>query len=48
MNIVKIYKVLRGLLAVSKIAMPVLEELFQKDLNKDGIIGKPKKHSTND
>jgi hypothetical protein len=42
MNVVKIYKIIRAVLAVSKIAMPVLEDLFQKDLNKDGVIGQKK------
>jgi hypothetical protein len=42
MNVVKIYKIIRAVLAVSKIAMPVLEDLFQKDLNKDGVIGSKK------
>jgi hypothetical protein len=39
MNIVKIYKIFRALLAISKTVIPVMEELFQKDLNNDGIIG---------
>jgi hypothetical protein len=40
MNVVKIYKVFRAVLAIAKTVIPVLEELFQKDLNKDGLIGK--------
>lgn len=40
MKVVKIYKVFKALLAIAKIAVPVLEELFGKDLNKDGVIGK--------
>jgi hypothetical protein len=43
MNVVKIYKIFRAILAISKTVIPVLEELFQKDLNADGIIGKKPK-----
>lgn len=39
MNIVKIYKIIRAILAISKVALPVLEDLFKKDLNRDGVIG---------
>jgi len=39
MNIVKIYKFSKAFFAIFKIAMQVLEEVFQKDLNDDGVIG---------
>jgi hypothetical protein len=45
MNVVRIYKMLRAVYAVAKIAIPVLEDLFQKDLNKDGVIGSIKNKS---
>ena len=40
MKIVKLYKILKAILAISKTAIPVIEELLQKDLNADGVIGK--------
>ena len=42
MNIIRIYKIAKALLAIAKTVVPVLEELFEKDLNHDGIIGKKK------
>lgn len=42
MNVVKIYKFSKAFFAIFKIAMQVLEEVFQKDLNGDGVIGEKK------
>jgi hypothetical protein len=38
--VVKIYKIFKAVLAIGRIAVPVLEEIFQKDLDKNGVIGK--------
>ena len=43
MNLIRIYKIAKVLLAIGKTLVPVLEEVFQKDLDKDGHIGKAKK-----
>lgn len=43
MNILRLYKIAKALLVVGKTLVPVLEELFGKDLDKDGVIGKAKK-----
>lgn len=39
MNITTIYKIFRAVLTIGKVAVPVLEEIFKKDLNRDGIVG---------
>lgn len=39
MSILTIYKIFRAVLTIGKVAVPVIEEIFQKDLDKNGIIG---------
>lgn len=39
MAAIKIWKIARVLLAIGKIAVPVLEEVFKIDINQDGKIG---------
>lgn len=43
MNILTIYKIFRAILTIGKVAVPVIEEIFHKDLDKNGVIGLTKK-----
>lgn len=42
MNILRIYKIAKAILAIGKVLVPVIEELWGKDLNNDGIVGQKK------
>lgn len=39
MKLIRIYKISKALLAIFKTLVPVLEETFGKDLDKDGKVG---------
>ena len=43
MNVLRVYKIAKLLLAVTKTLVPVIKEIFGKDLDKDGTIDKVKK-----